>query len=64
MNGEWLTALEAAKYLGLPSVAALYQAVRRGQVPAHRLGPRRLRFSRTELDEAIRSAPPHLGGTT
>ena len=51
----WLTSEEAAAYLRLPSVRALYQAVRRGQVPAHRLGPRRLRFSRAELDRALDS---------
>ncbi len=45
----WLTAAQAALYLGLPSIRALYQAVRRGQVPARRLG-RRLRFLRQDLD--------------
>ena len=50
---EWLTALEAANYLGLPSRKALYQAVRRGQVPVHRLGRRRLRFRRAELDQLL-----------
>jgi len=51
---RWLTAEEAVAYLGLPSRKALYQAVRRGQVPVHRLGQRRMRFSRAELDEALR----------
>jgi excisionase family DNA binding protein len=45
----WLTADEATVYLGFPSRKALYQAVRRGQVPGHRIG-RRLRFSRSEVD--------------
>jgi len=45
---RWLTAEEAVAYLGLPSRKALYQAVRRGQVPVHRLGQRRMRFSRAE----------------
>jgi excisionase family DNA binding protein len=45
----WMTAAQAAVYLGLPSIRALYQAVRRGQVPARRLG-RRLRFLRQDLD--------------
>jgi excisionase family DNA binding protein len=45
----WMTAAQAALYLGLPSIRALYQAVRRGQVPARRLG-RRLRFLRQDLD--------------
>jgi len=48
----WLTADETVRYLGLRSRMALYQAVRRGQVPAHRFG-RRLRFRRSELDEAL-----------
>ena len=52
-NG-WLTAAAAAAYLGM-SRKALYQAVRRGQIQAHRLG-RRLRFRREELDAAVMSA--------
>lgn len=52
---KWLTPIEAAVHLGLPSVRALYQAVRRGTVPAHRLG-RRLRFSRDELDRLLQAA--------
>ena len=50
-----MTADEAAAHLGLPSRKALYQAVRRGQVPVHRFG-KRLRFSRTELDDALLNA--------
>lgn len=46
---RWLTADEATAYLGFPTRKALYAAVERGQVPAHRLG-RRLRFRRAELD--------------
>jgi len=53
----WLTANEAASYLGLPSRRALYMAIRRGQVPVHRLG-RRMRFSAHELDEALRGRGP------
>jgi excisionase family DNA binding protein len=49
---RWLTAPEAAAYLGLPSHRALYQAIRRGQVRAHRLG-RRLRFRAAELDAVL-----------
>jgi len=51
----WLTAEQAAAHLGLPSRKALYQAVRRGQVPVHRFG-KRLRFSRVELDRALLDA--------
>ena len=50
----WLTADEATAHLGLPSRKALYAAVARGQVPAHRLGRRRLRFNRGELDSLLR----------
>ena len=51
-EATWLTVDEAVPYLGLRSRMALYQAVRRGQVRAHHFG-RRLRFRRSELDEAI-----------
>lgn len=50
---RWLKADEAAAYLGLPTRKALYAAVARGQVPAHRLGPRRLRFKLDELDHLL-----------
>jgi len=50
---EWLGVDQAARYLGLPSRKALYQAVRRGQVPVHRLGTRRMRFRRAELDQVL-----------
>jgi excisionase family DNA binding protein len=51
----WMSAEEAATHLGLPSRKALYQAVRRGQIPVHRFG-KRLRFSRAELDRALLNA--------
>ena len=47
-----LTPEEAVAYLRLPSVRALYQAIRRGQVPVHRVG-RRMRFQRAELDAVL-----------
>lgn len=52
----WLTAREAAYYLRLPSIDALYQDVRRGRVPVHPRG-RRFLFHRDELDALL------LGGT-
>jgi len=55
MSSEWLTANETVEYLRFPSRDALYQAVQRGQIPAHRLG-RRLRFRRAELDAHLRAA--------
>lgn len=51
-DSEWLTADEAATYLGLPSRRALYQRVRRGQVPVHGFG-RSLRFHKSELDGVL-----------
>lgn len=52
LNQDWLDATEAAEYLRLRSVRALYDHVRRGRVPAHRLG-RLLRFHRLELDALL-----------
>ncbi len=52
-HSGWLTAEQATAYLGLPSRRALYMAIRRGQVPVHRLG-RRMRFDARELDGALR----------
>lgn len=49
---EWMDAAEAAEYLRLRSVRALYDHVRRGRVPGHRLG-RLLRFRRSELDAVL-----------
>jgi excisionase family DNA binding protein len=57
---RWMTTDEAATYLGYSSRAALYQAGRRGHVPAHRLGARRLRFRRSELDAELARAPSRL----
>jgi excisionase family DNA binding protein len=55
-----MTADEAAAYLGYRTRAALYQAVSRGIVPAHRLGSRRLRFRRSELDAELSQHPSRL----
>ena len=57
----WMTAEEAMAYLGYRTRAALYQAVRRGIVPAHRLGSRRLRFRRSELDAELTRGSTRLG---
>ena len=48
----WIDALAAQAYLGMPSLAALYAACHRRQIPCHRLG-KRLRFRKSELDAAI-----------
>ena len=49
----WMTADQAATYLGLPSRRALYMVIRRGHLPVHRFG-RRIRVNARELDEALR----------
>jgi hypothetical protein len=49
---EVMDAKEAMTHLRFASVRALYQAVRRGLVPAHKLGSR-LRFRRSELDAVL-----------
>lgn len=49
---EWMTTDEVISLLGLPGREALYQMVRRGTLPAHRLGSR-LRFKRSELDQVL-----------
>ena len=56
-DDAWMTADEAASYLGYRTRAALYQAVRRGIIPGHRLGARRLRFRRSELDAELARHP-------
>jgi excisionase family DNA binding protein len=53
VQSPWLTAEEAASYLRLPTVKALYQAVRRGEVPCHRRSKRTMLFHREELDRAL-----------
>jgi excisionase family DNA binding protein len=53
VSSPWMDADAAVLYLGFPTRKALYQAVRRGQVPVHRLGQRRMRFHRAELDKLL-----------
>jgi excisionase family DNA binding protein len=50
----WLTVESASTYLNM-SEDALRQLLRRGRIPSHRIGERRIRFSRAELDAWIRS---------
>jgi hypothetical protein len=60
-DDAWMTADEAAAHLGYRTRDALYQAVRRGIVRAHRLGTRRLRSRARELDAELihhPSVPP------
>ena len=51
-NSPWLTAQQAARYLGLPSVQALYKRIERASVPreAVRRWGRQFRFKREILD--------------
>ncbi|HVP69406.1 MAG TPA: excisionase family DNA-binding protein [Anaeromyxobacteraceae bacterium] len=51
-TGAWLTAQQAAEYLGLPSVRALYKRIERASVPAEavRRWGRQFRFKREALD--------------
>lgn len=59
--GPWLDADQAWVHAGFSSRKALYHAVRRGQIPAHRLGKRRLRFSKAELDAYLAAQPAFQG---
>jgi excisionase family DNA binding protein len=47
-----MNADQVAEYLALPSRKSVYEAARRGEIPAYRLG-RRLRFRREELDATL-----------
>lgn len=49
---EWMTPIEVAKYLKLPSRDAVRQAVFAGILPAHKLG-RLLRFRKDEIDQLL-----------
>lgn len=50
---KWLTAKQAASYLRLSSEKAVYERVRRGQIPAFRFG-RYYRFRVSDLDALVR----------
>jgi excisionase family DNA binding protein len=49
---EWMTAHEAADFLGV-TTNALRIRVHRGQITAYKLGPRMLRFRRRDLQKAF-----------
>jgi len=51
-RNEWMTATEAAAYLRLPTVKALYQRRARGQVKGYKFG-RSWRFLRRDLDALL-----------
>ena len=53
-TGEsWLTAKEAADYLRLPSTAAVYALNARRELKYHRVGKRRIRYDRRDLDQFL-----------
>lgn len=53
MNTNWLTVLEAAKYLKLGR-STVYRLANEGKLPAHKFG-RQWRFDAAELDEWMKS---------
>jgi hypothetical protein len=48
---EWMTAEQAAKYLGCESVKAFEKIASREDIPKHYLSARTPRYNRAELDE-------------
>jgi excisionase family DNA binding protein len=56
VDEDAMTAEEVAKFLKLPTPKAVYAAARRGTIPFVRLGNRRLRFSRKEVEELLRKS--------
>jgi excisionase family DNA binding protein len=51
-NTEWLTAAELADYLKM-SRKAIFAMVARREIPFSKLGKRRLRFSKAEIDAML-----------
>ncbi len=49
-SGEWMTAEQAAKYLGCGSVKAFEKIAAREGIPKHYLSARAPRYNRAELD--------------
>lgn len=54
--GEWLTAEETAKYLGM-STSNIYGLAQQGRIPGHKMG-KMWRFNKGELDAWIRANRP------
>jgi hypothetical protein len=60
-TGEWMTADQAAKYLGCESVKAFEKIASREGIPKHYLSARAPRYNRLELDAWLlerREVPP------
>lgn len=51
--GPWLNAKQAAEYLVMTR-AALYEAIRRGEIPVYRFRKRLLRFRIDELEDLLK----------
>jgi len=51
-DDRWMSPQDARRYLGLPSLSALYSMKARGELPYYQLG-RRLRFRRSEMDALL-----------
>ena len=50
---EWMTAKQAAKYLGCESVKAFEKIASREDIPKHYLSARAPRYNRAKLDEGL-----------
>lgn len=50
---RWISQAEAAEYLGV-TPRTVRNMIRRGDIPAHRAGPRAVRIDVNELDRAIK----------
>ncbi len=57
-----LTTEDVRRYLALPSKAAVYAMVRRGELPALRVGRRRIRFRTSDVLAVVRPLPEQEGG--
>lgn len=58
----WIPQPEACDYLGGITDRTLRRYVAEGKLPAYRLGPRLLRFRRSDLDALLRPVPAAGGG--
>lgn len=54
---EWMTAQQAAAYLGFDSVEAFCKLATRENVPKHYLSTRVARYNRVEIDDWVSSRP-------
>ena len=54
-QSDWMTAKEVAEEFRFPGIGAVYQAVRRGEIPCYKFGARRIRFKRAEIEAKLES---------